>query len=46
MLLYQQLREIAPHFIVDCFNNDPFVIHHDDLTIQNILVSAAFTKGN
>ena len=44
VLLYQQLREIAPSFIVDGFNNGPFVIHHDDLTTQNILVSTAFKR--
>jgi hypothetical protein len=42
VLQYKQLREMASNFIVDSFNNGPFVINHDDLTIQNILVSTSF----
>lgn len=31
---------MAPTFIVHDFDDGPFVIHHDDLTMQNILVKA------
>ncbi|KAI9824658.1 MAG: hypothetical protein M1826_007297 [Phylliscum demangeonii] len=38
-LQYQQLRGMAPKFILDDFQNGPFVINHDDLTGPNILVN-------
>lgn len=44
VLQNKQLREMAPHFIIDAFCNGPFVIHHDDLTTGNILVSKPSTK--
>ncbi|MCJ1263046.1 hypothetical protein MMC22_002916 [Lobaria immixta] len=39
---FKQLRGMAPTFIVHDFDNGPFVIHHDDLTLQNILVDDEF----
>ncbi|KAH8704834.1 hypothetical protein BGW36DRAFT_421425 [Talaromyces proteolyticus] len=35
---YELLAELAEHFVVPEFANGPFVINHNDLTIQNILV--------
>ena len=45
-LEYRQLRKMAPAFTVDAFQNGPFVINHDDLSPQNILVSASPTKAS
>ncbi|KAI9814083.1 MAG: hypothetical protein M1826_002328 [Phylliscum demangeonii] len=39
---YQQLRGMAPKFILADYQNGPFVINHNDLTGQNILVDDQF----
>jgi hypothetical protein len=35
---YELLAEMAPKIVVKGFENGPFVINHNDLTLQNILV--------
>ncbi|KAK2754782.1 hypothetical protein FQN54_006675 [Arachnomyces sp. PD_36] len=39
---YEILTELAPRIISKTFNKGPFVIHHNDLTTQNILVDDDF----
>jgi hypothetical protein len=36
---YELLAELAEHFVIPEFEHGPFVLNHNDLTIQNILVS-------
>jgi len=39
---YKLLQEMSPKFIIEAFDKGPFVINHNDLTIQNILVDNDF----
>ncbi|CRG89677.1 hypothetical protein PISL3812_06716 [Talaromyces islandicus] len=39
---YELLAELAGHFVIPEFKDGPFVINHNDLTIQNILVDDDF----
>jgi hypothetical protein len=36
---YELFAELADHFVIPEFKDGPFVINHNDLTVQNILVS-------
>lgn len=35
---YELLAELAEHFVIREFSQGPFVLNHNDLTVQNILV--------
>ena len=36
---YELLSEFSDHVVLKEYDHGPFVIHHNDLTVQNILVS-------
>ena len=42
---YELLAELSDKVIVEEFETGPFVINHNDLTIQNILVWSWFCWG-
>lgn len=38
---YELLAELLDNFVIKDLANGPFVINHNDLTVQNILVSVS-----
>lgn len=38
---YELLAELSDHFVIREFSQGPFVLNHNDLTLQNILVCGA-----